>query len=76
MQWVESYAGYTGVSILLESLYNTGKKEGTPHPDFSYLDTEEGPVVYTHAPSRMFMYWDTEPRMPWQIDDYYEQRNT
>lgn len=71
MQWVESYAGYTGVSILLESLYNTGKKEGTPHPDFSYLDTAEGPVVYTHAPSRMFMYWDTEPRMPWQIPEYY-----
>jgi len=78
MQWVESYAGYTGVSILLESLYNTGKKEGTPHPDFSYLDTEEGPVVYTHAPSRMFMYWDTEPRMPWQLGtNYYEeQKNT
>jgi len=78
MQWVESYAGYTGVSVLLESLYTTGKKEGTPHPDFSYLDTAEGPVVYTHAPSRMFMYWDTEPRMPWQIGtNYYEeQRNT
>lgn len=71
LQWVESYAGYTGVSLLLEQLYNAGRKEGTPHPDFSYLDTAEGPVVYTHEPSRMFMYWDTEPRMPWQVEDYY-----
>src|SRR5690606_9434843 len=33
---------------------------------------------YIHAPSRMFMYWDTEPRMPWQLGtNYYEeQKNT
>lgn len=71
MRWVETYAGYTGQSTLLEQLYETGFKDGTPHPDFLDLQGQDGPVVRVNDAAGMFVYWDTEPRMLWQSEDYY-----
>ncbi|MBD3387443.1 MAG: hypothetical protein GF414_00705 [Candidatus Altiarchaeales archaeon] len=70
LRWVESYAGYTGESLVLENLYNVGTKEGERHPLFPDL-----PVYYNLA-ANMFCYWDdgdAARRMPWQTEDYYRQ---
>lgn len=67
IRWVESYAGYTGESPVLEQLYNVGVNEGKPHPSFPDL-----PVTINER-ARMFCYWDTEPRMVWQTPEYYAQ---
>lgn len=73
MRWIESYAGYVGKSELLENLYIMGFLEGEPHPDFSDLQGKLGSVVRVNEAAGMFVYWDTEPRMPWQVAEYYEK---
>lgn len=70
---VESYAGFIGESELLEGLYKTGFTEGEPHPDFLDLQGDDGPVVRVNQRAGMFTYWDTEPRMVWQTDEYYQR---
>jgi hypothetical protein len=74
IRWVESYAGFTGVSKILEQLYDVATKEGVPHPDFTDLKGRDGePVVWVNEPARIFCYWDTVPRMVWQNDEYYQE---
>lgn len=77
MRWIESYAGFTGVSELLEGLYQTGVINGTPHPKFkdlrSSLSDNGDYVVFTNEAAGIFCYWDHEPRMLWQSQDYYSQ---
>lgn len=73
LRWIETYAGYKGVSELLEQLYQTGFVDGEPHPDFLHLQGRDGPVVRTNERAGMFVYWDTEHRMPWQTKAYYRQ---
>lgn len=73
MRWVESYAGEKGKAELLEQLYNVAVKKGTPHPDFEDLKSKGEPVVWVNESARLFCYWDHEPRMPWQTDDYYSE---
>src|SRR5512139_3040650 len=66
IRWVESYAGYTGESPVLEQLYHEGVTEGKRHPDFPDL-----PVTVNER-ARLFCYWDTVGRMAWQTDAYYQ----
>lgn len=74
IRWIESYAGYIGVSDLLHELYTAGVKEGEPHPDFTDLVGRDGePVVWVNNLAHTFVYWDTIPRMVWQSDEYYKQ---
>lgn len=73
LRWVESYAGYTGESTVLEELYDLGVKHSRRHPAFPDLP------VYTHSPARQFTYWDdgdAARRMPWQTPDYYIEEAT
>ena len=72
LRWVESYAGFTGESEILEQLYDVGFIRGTPHPDFEDLQGTDGAVVRVNPAAGMFVYWDTEPRMIWQTDAYYQ----
>lgn len=73
-RWIETYAGYVGVSDLLEDLYRMGVKEGTPHPDFLDLVDDEGvPVVWVNEKAHMFVYWDHVARMVWQNEEYYKE---
>lgn len=65
IQWVESYAGERGKSLILEGLYDLGMKEGIPHPDFP------DEPVWVVPTAKMLLYWNTTPRMPWQTDAYY-----
>jgi hypothetical protein len=73
IRWIESYAGYLGVSELLEQVYHTGFEKGTPHPDFLDLEGQDGPVVRVNKRAKILCYWDTEHRMPWQTEGYYIQ---
>lgn len=73
IRWIESYAGFMGVSDLLWEMYTLGK-EGYPHPDFTDLVGRDGePVVYVNPRAHVFMYWDTTARMIWQNEEYYQQ---
>jgi phage terminase large subunit-like protein len=72
IRWVESYAGYIGESDVLWNLYLHGvdseeHPEGiaTRHPDFPDLP------VYINEKAKQLTYWDHEPRMPWQNQEYY-----
>jgi phage terminase large subunit-like protein len=68
---VVTYAGTVGESTLLEDLYQKVVIEGEPVPELAdIVDSAGRPVCWRKG--RIFAYWDTEPRMPWQTDEYYE----
>lgn len=77
IRWIETYAGYQGVSELLWDVYQTGAIQGTPHPDFMDVLSEGEPVVRVNEAASLFCYWDHEPRMAWQLGEegqrYYQQ---
>jgi phage terminase large subunit-like protein len=67
-RWVETYAGFSGESPLLEQLYQTGVTEG------QQLDLGiPGLEVYANDTARMLVLWNTQPRLPWQLAEYYAQ---
>lgn len=67
-RWVETYAGYSGESPLLEQLYEQGVKQGRRLWD----DSE----AYANDAARMFCLWNTTPRLSWQTSEYYTQQAT
>lgn len=68
---VVTYAGYVGKSALLEDLYDKVVANGEPVPELADIVDDNGnPVCWRKG--RIFAYWDTVPRMPWQTDEYYE----
>jgi phage terminase large subunit-like protein len=69
VRFITTYAGFTQESELLEGLYDQVVRGGDRlHPDLP---------VYGNREARLFAYWDHEPRMPWQTEEYYEsQRRT
>jgi len=67
-RWVETYAGYSGESELLEQLYDQGVKQGR------VLDLGmPGLECYANDAARLFVMWNTHPRCPWQTPEYYAQ---
>lgn len=70
-RWVETYAGFSGESPLLEQLYIQGVKKGKRIPWSRELDP---PLqAYENKPAQMFCLWNDTPRLPWQTRDYYAQ---
>lgn len=68
-RWVESYAGFSGESTLLEQIYDSGVLHGRR---FDWAGEYSPPLeCYTNDSARMFCLWNTEPRMPWQTPEYY-----
>lgn len=65
-RWVESYAGFTGESVLLENLY----EETVINGDQLWGDLE----VFVNRPGRMFCLWNTRPRLRWQTKEYYAEQ--
>lgn len=66
-KFVESYAGHSGESLILERLYNATVKGHAPiDPDISPELYEDGSTI---------AYWNTRRYLPWQVDNtlYYEQ---
>lgn len=60
IRFISTYAGFEGESDLLEEIYKrcvNGERLDPEYPFYRDGDT--------------LMYWDHEPRMPWQTPDYY-----
>lgn len=74
-RWIESYAGFTGESNLLYSLYEIGVKRGRLlWPDKLYPVTDGAPTpleLYVNDEAGMLCLWNTQPRCPWQTKEYY-----
>ena len=75
-RWIESYAGFSGESLLLYSLYDLGVKRGEmlwPDRLYNVTDGEPSPLeVYVNRDAGMLCLWNTQPRCPWQTADYYK----
>jgi hypothetical protein len=79
---VVTYAGIRGQSKLLEDLYHTVVRDksghwGTAVPELEHIrDGAGNPVCFQKG--SIFAYWDTMPRMPWQLGDvgkaYYDDQ--
>lgn len=72
-RWVETYAGFSGESPILERLYERGIKG--ERLDLSYTD-ETGTYhdlsdLGIYHEGGMLMLWNTVPRLPWQTPQYY-----
>lgn len=74
-RWIESYAGYTEESLLLYSLYELGVHQGKLlWPDKLYPVTGGQPApleLYVNEDAKMLCLWNTVPRCPWQLPEYY-----
>lgn len=66
-RWVDTYAGYSGKSKLLEGLYQLAVKDQEP------LDLGL-PGLECYAKGRLFVLWNTKPQLSWQTDEYYQQQ--
>jgi phage terminase large subunit-like protein len=66
---IETYAGFSGESILLEQLYETGVKKGER---LEWAGEFDPPLeVFRNESAQMLCMWNTTPRMPWQSESYY-----
>lgn len=64
-RFVESYAGHSGESLILERLYESIVQQGTPLEHIA-------PELYTKGSA--IAYWCTRPYLPWQTDAYYQEQ--
>lgn len=71
MRWVETYAGYSGESLLLEQLWMMATKSR----DSELLDLGiDGLEVYANHSARILCLWNTTPRLSWQTPAYYQEQ--
>ena len=76
IRFITTYAGWEGESDLLYGLYKLGVGPDE-HPDGQGERLHPDLPVYANRPARLFVYWDHDPRMPWQTPQYYAaQRRT
>lgn len=68
-RWIDTYAGFSGESPVLEFLYEqVVNDENCIDPEYQF---------YANKRSKIFATWVTKARFPWQTDAYYaEQRST
>ena len=74
LRFVSTYAGFEGESDLLWGLYDLIVNEGNAVKgleDICHEDTG-GPTCWENG--RMFAYWDSAHRMPWQTEEYYAEQ--
>lgn len=68
-RWIETYAGFTGESPLLEQLYETGVKNGRR---VEWANQFDPPIeAFENDAARMFTLWNGTPRLSWQRPSYY-----
>lgn len=78
-RWVETYAGSVGEASTLEQLYIQGVKEGK-QLDLSYTDANgrfhdlKDLEIFANGP--LLCLWNTKPRCPWQVAEYYASEAT
>ncbi len=69
-RWVETYAGYSGESPILEQLYNRGVVEGQ-RLDLSHYVGVDLSNLEVYANGDLLCLWNTTPRLEWQTQAYY-----
>jgi len=76
LQLITSYAGFYGESQLLYDIYlnSVGKEEIEDGKGEKVTELEDLPCY--HNGDAYFAYWDHEPRMPWQTEEYYRKQAT
>src|SRR5205814_3926796 len=67
---VTTYAGWEGESELLFELYRLGVGDDE-HPQGRGERVHPTLPLYLNREARLLVYWDHEPRMPWQTPAYY-----
>ena len=76
IRFITTYAGWENESALLSDLYRQGVGKEEYHEGQGERIHPELPI-YANREARLFVYWDHEPRMPWQTQAYYNsQRRT
>ncbi len=70
IRFITSYAGWEGESKLLWDLYRQGV-DTDEHPEGQGERIHYDLPIYANRDARLFVYWDHEPRMPWQTEAYY-----
>lgn len=73
LRFIATYAGFENESDLLweQYLQGVGKEE---HEQGRGTHIEEFGELPVYENKRMFTYWDHEPRLPWQTEEYYEEQ--
>lgn len=69
IRFVDTYSGFEGESVLLFDLYKLGVGKDE-HPDGQGERIHPTLPIYANRDARVFVYWDHEPRMPWQTAQY------
>jgi phage terminase large subunit-like protein len=65
-RWIDTYAGYSGESPILEQLYELGVKQG------QQLTLPAAPIdLEVFANGSLLVLWNTQPRLIWQTPGYY-----
>jgi len=76
LRFITTYAGWEGESELLWDLYMLGVSPDE-HPDGRGERLHSDLPLFANRDARLLVYWDHEPRMPWQTPAYYDtQRRT
>src|SRR3990167_6440326 len=73
LRFIATYAGFENESDLLWDLYLQGV-DSNEHEQGKATRIMDDLPCYTNR--RLFAYWDHEPRMPWQTDEYYDEQMT
>jgi hypothetical protein len=68
-RWVETYAGFSGESEILENLYLSGVKDA--HQVDWAGEFEPALEAYVNNATGQFTLWNSTPRLPWQSEAYY-----
>ena len=73
IRFISTYAGFEGESKLLWDLYKqvVSKDE---HPEGQGERIHPDLPIFANRKARLFAYWDHEPRMPWQTEEYYDSQ--
>jgi len=73
LRFISTYAGFEAQSDLLKEIYlkGVGKEEHEEGQGMPVPGLEDLPC---YSNGDLFIYWDHEPRMPWQTDLYYSSQ--
>ena len=70
---LSTYSGFHGESKLLWDLYRQAVSNDE-HPEGQGERIHPDLPIYANREARLFAYWDHEPRMPWQTQEYYDSQ--
>lgn len=73
LRFVATYAGFENESDLLWDMYQRGVGEDEhPNGRGKHIEGLEDLPVYHNG--KLFTYWNHDPTMPWQTEEYYDEQ--